>query len=187
MAPSDVQRLLRLKRFEQPPPGYFEDFAAAFRARQRAELLRAPVWRIAVDRFAAWLGEASLRRPAYGLGAAAVAVAGVMLSASFVARPPGSGAEGIAGAGAAVASARSVELAPSAQSLATANLATANSGEAGPLSFARLSALPEPAFGPGAVTSGGRRGGAAPQSPQQLRPHYVIDARPVSYEPTNSF
>jgi hypothetical protein len=35
-----VGRLLRLKRYEQPPPGYFENFLQEFRRRQRDELLR---------------------------------------------------------------------------------------------------------------------------------------------------
>ena len=37
----DLQRLLRLKRHEAPPPEYFEDFLFEFQRRQRAELLQA--------------------------------------------------------------------------------------------------------------------------------------------------
>jgi len=36
----EIGRLLRLKRYEQPPPGYFEDFLHQFHRRQRDELLR---------------------------------------------------------------------------------------------------------------------------------------------------
>ena len=46
----DLQRLLRLKRHEAPPPAYFEDFMAEFHRRQREELLRRPLWRLALDR-----------------------------------------------------------------------------------------------------------------------------------------
>ena len=48
----EIARLLRLKRYEQPPPGYFENFLHEFRRRQRQrdELLRAPLWSIYVDR-----------------------------------------------------------------------------------------------------------------------------------------
>ena len=35
---------LRLKRYEQPPPGYFENFLHEFHRRQRDELLRQPLW-----------------------------------------------------------------------------------------------------------------------------------------------
>jgi hypothetical protein len=45
-----IARLLRLKRYEQPPPGYFENFLDEFRRRQRDESLRDPLWSICVDR-----------------------------------------------------------------------------------------------------------------------------------------
>jgi len=44
---SEIARLLRLKRYEQPPPGYFENFLHEFHRRQRDELLRQPLWRFA--------------------------------------------------------------------------------------------------------------------------------------------
>jgi hypothetical protein len=42
-----IARLLRLKRYEQPPPNYFENFLHEFhrRQRERDELLRQPRWR----------------------------------------------------------------------------------------------------------------------------------------------
>ncbi|MFN0127625.1 MAG: hypothetical protein ACKV19_13170 [Verrucomicrobiales bacterium] len=46
----ELASLLRLKRYEQPPPGYFDDFAHAFHKRQRAELLRVSAWQLWVDR-----------------------------------------------------------------------------------------------------------------------------------------
>jgi hypothetical protein len=46
----DIGTLLRLKRHEQPPPGYFDNFLHEFHRRQRAELLRQPLWKIAVQR-----------------------------------------------------------------------------------------------------------------------------------------
>lgn len=36
----DIQRLIRLKRHEQPPPGFVEDFVGKLQHRQRAELLQ---------------------------------------------------------------------------------------------------------------------------------------------------
>jgi hypothetical protein len=46
----DIAQLLRLKRYEQPPASYYENFLSEFRRRQRDELLRQPVWRICFDR-----------------------------------------------------------------------------------------------------------------------------------------
>src|SRR5439155_17394452 len=47
---NEITKLLRLKRYEQPPAGYFENFIHEFHRRQRDELLRQPLWRICVDR-----------------------------------------------------------------------------------------------------------------------------------------
>jgi len=47
---NEITKLLRLKRYEQPSPGYFENFLHEFHRRQRDELLRQPLWRICVDR-----------------------------------------------------------------------------------------------------------------------------------------
>jgi hypothetical protein len=46
----EIATLLRLKRHEQPPPAYFENFLHEFHRRQRDELLREPLWRICLQR-----------------------------------------------------------------------------------------------------------------------------------------
>ena len=46
----EIAALLRLKRYEQPPPGYFENFLHEFHRRQRDELLKQPLWRILMER-----------------------------------------------------------------------------------------------------------------------------------------
>ena len=46
----EIGKLLRLKKYEQPPPGYFDSFLHEFHRRQRDELLREPLWRIGLQR-----------------------------------------------------------------------------------------------------------------------------------------
>ena len=45
-----IGKLLRLKKYEQPPPAYFDNFLHEFHRRQRDELLKEPLWRIALQR-----------------------------------------------------------------------------------------------------------------------------------------
>jgi hypothetical protein len=51
---TQLQILLRLKRHEQPPPGYFEELLHSVHRRQREELLRRPAWHIAMERVRAF-------------------------------------------------------------------------------------------------------------------------------------
>ncbi len=80
-SPSDpspeLATLLRLKNHEQPPDGYFEDFARTFHDRQRTELLTVSVWRMLADRTATAFYDwrAALQpRLLYPLGAACAAI-----------------------------------------------------------------------------------------------------------------
>lgn len=52
-----VQKLIRLKRYEQPRPGYFEDFLQDFHRRQRRELLQRSSISLFFERLATWLRE----------------------------------------------------------------------------------------------------------------------------------
>ena len=83
----DLQRLLRMKRHEVPPPAYFEDFMAKFHRRQREELLRRPLWRLALDRFEAALPNFSPTRYAYA-GATAMAVVAASLVSTRILTAP---------------------------------------------------------------------------------------------------
>jgi len=51
---NQLQALLRLKRYEQPPAGYFENLLDRIHRRQREELLRRPAWQIALERVRAF-------------------------------------------------------------------------------------------------------------------------------------
>lgn len=46
-----ITKLLRLKRYEQPPEDYFQNFLSEFQARQRSEVIHRPLLKIAWDRF----------------------------------------------------------------------------------------------------------------------------------------
>ena len=72
MGDDEIIRLLRLKRYEQPPPGYFENFLhESVRRRRRDELLREPLWSICVDRARDFVFRCNIR-PLASLGIALV-------------------------------------------------------------------------------------------------------------------
>src|SRR4051812_37491496 len=79
MTDEQLSALLRLKRYEQPPDGYFDKLLADIHRRQRAELLRRPLWRIAIDRVQTFFGERSLGNFAYGGAMAAFVLCGAGL------------------------------------------------------------------------------------------------------------
>ncbi len=74
-----VSRLLRLKRYEQPPPGYYEDFLSEFQCRQRAEVIQRPLWAIARDRVLRFLTPPSAPRLVMAASFAAVVLASTLL------------------------------------------------------------------------------------------------------------
>ena len=69
---TEIQKLLRLKRYEQPPAGYFDKFLQDFHRRQRMEMLRQPAWKIALERLGAFFSEQVSARYAYGAATVAV-------------------------------------------------------------------------------------------------------------------
>lgn len=74
---NQLQALLRLKRYEQPPPGYFDDLLQRVHRRQREELLRRPAWQIALERVRAFFTPMRLDWSHAG-SMAALLVAGIM-------------------------------------------------------------------------------------------------------------
>ncbi len=148
----DIQKLLRLKRHEQPPPGYFDSFLDELHRRQRTELLRQPLWRIALDRVSAFLSEHSMPHYAYGAATVAVVIAGAIVSLGILA--PGHQTGSIAGKGGA------------APGNGTVRMATVSEVRPGTI-------IDD-------ISPGSSFGNTA-------QPRYVIDARPVSYEPAFNF
>jgi hypothetical protein len=146
--------LLRLKKFEQPPPRYFEDFLREFQSRQREEMLRRSFWQIAWDRLQAFFGDQAVPRLSY-----AGAVAAVMV----------------------VAAVTSWQILTPAEPTPTA--ASENLTQSEPSRVTAMAADPETfreAFRSGDFTP-------ATLTASSARPRYVMDARPVSYEPPSSF
>ena len=160
----DIATLLRLKRYEQPPPDYFDNFLHEFHRRQRAELLRQPLWRIALQRAHDFMFQ--LNVPALtSYPAAAMAVVAVAAVLSL-----------------------NVYQAPESQTVATATvqqpvpaLAVPNAaGGAWTLSSAPVITRD---FGPSQQS---RKVNTNVQT-QRLTapPRYVLDSAPVSYEPAS--
>lgn len=165
----DLQRLLRLKRYEAPPADYFEDFLHDFHRRQRAELLRRPLWRLALDRLEGALPTFSPARSAYAGSFAVATVTALAVSGHILLVRPHRVNGSVA----------SVGLAPTLQA------------SAGPLvaaNYPRLDLhtsranvrLPELNFDQQPVQP-------YTASTRNAQPRYVLDTQPVSYVRTSSF
>lgn len=143
----DLSTLLRLKRYEQPPPEYFENFLRDFQRRQRTDLLRQPLWQLAWERVSAFFSEPAASRFAY-----ATATALVLLTA------------GVA----------SMKILDTPEPTLVA--------QTPPASILRLGrpVVQLPDFNELSRNS-------TNSAVVSLRPRYVMDARPVSYEPASSF
>src|ERR1700722_16777967 len=86
---SEIQKLLRLKRFEQPAPQYFDTFLRDFQRRQRSEMLRQPLWRIVMDRTQAFFGEHSVGRHTHAFAMAGVLLLGGLATLNMTLPPSG--------------------------------------------------------------------------------------------------
>jgi hypothetical protein len=156
---NDIGTLLRLKRHEQPPPGYFDEFLHEFHRRQRAELLRQPVWKIALQRAHDFMFQ--LNVPAlssYPAAVAAVVVCAAVLSLKVYQTP-----ENFEGTNVAQ-HAPAMQTGDSAWSLST------------PVSGRDLDL---PTFRP--PTQSAKTHGST------ATPRYVLDSTPVSYEASFKF
>ena len=152
MTEEQLSALLRLKRFEQPPPQYFDRLLQDIHRRQRADLLQLPLWKIAIERVQTFFGEHSMSRLSYAGAMASVLVVG--LTTIGLMTPGGSVQRSDAPLAAA-------ETAPSSERLLLSLQATS---PAPALDTSSLQTAP-----PGSASLASQR-------------RYIIDARPVSYE-----
>ena len=157
---NEIARLLRLKRYEQPPPGYFENFLHEFHRRQRDEMLRQPLWRICLERAHGFMLRLDVRSLAsYPAAVAAVLVCAAVISLKIYQQPE---------------TARVALQSPPVLS-APAN-AEGELTPASPVATQIFRTQPLRSFSESAQT----HRAAAP-------PRYVLDSVPVSYEPTFRF
>lgn len=78
MEPEDteIQKLIRLKRYEQPPPGFVDDFISQFHYRQRSEILRQSSFSLFWDRLTAFMDGRSTQATGLAFAMAAVLLVG---------------------------------------------------------------------------------------------------------------
>jgi hypothetical protein len=159
MTEEQLSSLLRLKRHEQPPPGYYDQLLRDIHRKQRAELLRQPLWKIALERIQTFFGEHSISHTSYAGALASVLILGVAAISVF--SPVGTGAPK---KGAAMAS-----HAPKAAARTPV------------LTLQQAHSPQRPVFDHSPTFQ------TAFKAPATQQPRYIIDARPVSYEPSYSF
>jgi hypothetical protein len=161
---NDIATLLRLKRHEQPPPGYFDNFLHEFHRRQRAELLKQPLWRIAMQRAHDFVFQFDARSlTSYPVAAAAVVVCAAVLTVNVAQTRDDSVSVASADRQAPVVARATGD---SAWSLAT------------PVSTSTHE-FDSSVFRTATQTTPPRRTGAPPR--------YVLDSTPVSYEASLRF
>jgi hypothetical protein len=157
----NISALLRLKRYEQPPPGYFDQLLRDVHRRQRAELLKRPLWRIAIERMQTYFSEHSMGGLSYAGSMAAVLLAGVLAIRILT---PG---------------------VPTVDRSAPALASNASPQSAPPTN--RLITLQEQPVILSPVDFPNRQPVKTRAERAAMAPRYIIDARPVSYERPPSF
>lgn len=74
MTDKELQDLLKLKRYEQPDDGFYEQFLQDFHQRRRSELLAGSARRLLLERILTWCSETKAHYWAAGAGLAYGAV-----------------------------------------------------------------------------------------------------------------
>jgi hypothetical protein len=110
----DIQRLIRLKKYETPGDEYFQNFLEDFKERQRGEMLQQSARGLLFERVTMWFDELSGPRWLIPAGAAAAIALGI-----YAIRPASSGS-GVTGTGVASLTGNSLPPAPADHSTANA-------------------------------------------------------------------
>jgi hypothetical protein len=163
---NEISKLLRLKRYEQPGDHYFECFIAEFHRRQREDFLRVSPIRLWFERLQASLDGVAMGRWAYG---GAVAVFAVTVAAVSLNGPAGT-LKQAQGAAPVAQSKRLISLESGSRYVDAGGLGLGNAAGRPSYEFSTMQAAQ-----------------AQQVSATQASPVYVLDARPVSYEPPFSF
>src|SRR5215469_4561157 len=150
-----LQKLLRIKRFEQPPPGYFDRALIELHQRQREELLRRSATSIGWERFVSRLG--NFRIPSYAYGAAFGVFVVVVTIVGSGLWAPYKDATGLSAN-------RAVLFGPEAEGVEANRLAL--SGKLDWSKFHHTASKVVPVIGPS----------------QTALPRFVLDGRPLSYK-----
>ena len=156
----EIGKLLRLKKFEQPPAEYFENFLHEFHRRQRDELLREPMWRIALGRAQDFM----FRINVPSLGSYPVALAAVLVCAAVLSLKVYQAPE-------------RADVAANASPVAISAPAKTGWSLSAPVSTRDL----------GASLAHNVRQSSSTHRALAVPPRYVLDSTPVSYEPALRF
>lgn len=165
----ELQSLLRLKRYERPSdPRYFESFLEEFRNRQRADYMRTPLRTMVIERIEGMVADFRIPRAAYGgaLAAFALVVFGIFLmpgpdSTGGVSSPV-SRVESVSGTLAGIDPSQRSGGVPGHSGMILDGTELPNTAEAG-------------------ATYASYHGAT------EMTPRYVLDSRPVSYDPPFRF
>jgi hypothetical protein len=174
MTDQQLTALLRLKRYEKPPVGYFDRLLEDVHRRQRAELLQRPLWKIAVERVQVFFSEHSMGNVGYAGAMAAVLVMGL---GTISLMTPG-GMKDSRNLAAETSATTETRLALERENQPLASKQLPDRSDA----LVTLGSDPKPFLG-------SPRFPAAPALPssQIYPPRHVSDLRPASYEPSPSF
>ncbi|MEO5754740.1 MAG: hypothetical protein ABIR38_08535 [Chthoniobacterales bacterium] len=166
---NEIGKLLRLKKFEQPPPGYFENFLHEFHRRQRDELLRQPVWSVLWQR----LSDSLFRFNIPSLTSYPAALAAVLVCAAVVSLKISQGPQS-----------PNVALVDQTPISSYESVIDQMSTERVADNFSLSSSLSTRSLGPALSR---QMNDSAYTHRASTPPRYVLDRLPVSYEPSFNF